>query len=111
MYLPDDYKISSKILLKVLKNKKLQGFDLWPISEYINQNGLNDFSISMELLYHLTQSFTSEFAIRPFLIKNQSEVLNYFNKTLGAKYIEWQKTDRASVKHAKFEKGSSWFLK
>lgn len=73
--LPDDYALSAKILKKVLAEKKLTGFELWPISEYISQFGTEHFEESFELMYELTQQFTAEFAIRPFLLKDPERVL------------------------------------
>lgn len=80
--LPLNYSDSHPILLKLLKRKKLSGFELWPISEYISQYGLDHFDESMELMIELTKSFTSEFAIRPFLLKDPVRVLNFLETHL-----------------------------
>jgi 3-methyladenine DNA glycosylase AlkC len=58
----------------------LQGFSLWPLSEYIGQFGLNDFDESLKAMYLMTQKFTSEFAVRPFFLKDHKKVLKYFLK-------------------------------
>ncbi len=73
--LPQDFLSDKKILEDVLATKKLSGFELWPISEYISQYGTEDFDASMDLMYQLTQHFTSEFAIRPFLKINPQKIL------------------------------------
>jgi 3-methyladenine DNA glycosylase AlkC len=73
--LPQDYLADKKILEKVLAKGRLAGFELWPISEYISQYGTEDFDASMDLMYQLTQHFTSEFAIRPFLKLNPQKTL------------------------------------
>jgi 3-methyladenine DNA glycosylase AlkC len=80
VYLPDDYKEALSIIVKVFKNDKLQGFSLWPFSEYIGQFGLNDFDDSLKAMYLMTQKFTSEFAVRPFFLKDHKKVLKYFLK-------------------------------
>ena len=77
--LPENYLKSLDILVKVIKRKKLSGFTLWPISEYISQFGLNHIEESMQAMYHLTQHFTSEFAIRPFLNSHPEKVLKQFS--------------------------------
>ena len=64
--LPDHYPDALKIILKVVQTKKLEGFALWPFSEYIAQYGLKHFDLSMNAMYQLTEHFSSEFAIRPF---------------------------------------------
>ena len=66
--LPHDYKISLSILIKAFKTSDLSGFDLWPFTEFVQTYGLEDFDLSMVALCLLTQKFTAEFAIRPFLI-------------------------------------------
>jgi 3-methyladenine DNA glycosylase AlkC len=79
-YLPKEYKQAIKIICEVIKMDHLSGFALWPFSEYISHYGLDDFETSMQAMYILTQKFTSEFAVRPFFIKDQEVVLRYFNK-------------------------------
>lgn len=79
-HLPDSYNEAVKILVKAMERDQLKGFELWPFSEYISQFGLEHFDESMKAMYVLTQKFTSEFAVRPFILKNHSKVLNYFKK-------------------------------
>jgi 3-methyladenine DNA glycosylase AlkC len=79
-HLPDSYKEAVHILVKTMEQDKLSGFSLWPFSEYISQFGLNDFDESMKAMYVMTQKFTSEFAVRPFILQNHAKVLKYFSK-------------------------------
>lgn len=76
--LPGKYMADKKIIEQVLEKKKLTGFQLWPISEYISQYGTDHFDESLELMYQLTQQFTSEFAIRNFLLKDPQRILKKF---------------------------------
>lgn len=85
--LPDSYPEAVAILVKVIRRDKLSGFSLWPFSEYISQFGLDHFDESMKAMYELTQKFTSEFAIRPFLLKNHAKVLRYFSKWASDKNV------------------------
>lgn len=78
--LPKDYRKSIDILTNVIKSKKLTGFELLPISDYISEYGINHFNVSMNALFYLTQEFTSEFAIRHFFIKDYKKTLTYFHK-------------------------------
>lgn len=80
--LPEDYIQAKKILEKVLSKHELTGFQLWPISEYISQFGTDHLDESMELMYQLTQQFTSEFAVRPFLNKQPEKILKKFESWL-----------------------------
>lgn len=78
--LPPNYPQALKILVKVLKNKQLNGFTLWAFSEFISQHGLDHFDESMMAMYELTRHFTSEFAVRPYFVKDHKKVLTYFHK-------------------------------
>lgn len=78
--LPAEYKEAVKILIEVIEEGELKGFLLWPVSEFISQHGRSDFDASMKAMYSLTQKFTSEFAIRPFLLQDPKKVLSYFKK-------------------------------
>jgi len=80
--LPGHYPEDMKVIEKVLKKKVLTGFELWPISEYISQYGLEHFDESLDLMYQLTQQFTSEFAVRPFLLKDPNRILTKFKSWL-----------------------------
>lgn len=79
-HLPEDYSESLTILMDAMEKGKLKGFSLWPFSEYISQFGLNHFDESMKAMYKLTQNFTSEWAIRPYILKDHKKVLKYFEK-------------------------------
>lgn len=78
--LPENYPEALNILLKAMEKGNLSGFSLWPFSEYISQFGLEHFDESMKGMYRLTQRFTSEFAVRPYFIKDHRKVLKYFSK-------------------------------
>ncbi len=87
-HLTNDYKKNIKILTSILsdenlherkewdgKNEKgISGFITWPLTQYIEDNGLEDLKTSMDGLYQMTKRFTAEFAIRPFLEKYGEEV-------------------------------------
>lgn len=74
VYLPDDFNKAVAILLASLdspvvfdENNSITSFIFLPHTIYVTENGLDDFDISMQAHYQLTQRFTSEFAIRPFI--------------------------------------------
>lgn len=84
-YLPEDYKQALRLLLNATtdpspKAKALTGFDLWAFTEYVHRYGLKDFEESMDALYELTQRFTAEFAIRPFLIHEEKKTLKVLHQ-------------------------------
>ena len=79
-----NYKKNVALLLKTLKSKKnpqgLEGFILWPYSYYIETRGLPHWDTSMKALYSITQKFTGEFGVRPFLEKDPDRVYTQFQK-------------------------------
>jgi 3-methyladenine DNA glycosylase AlkC len=75
-HLPEDPEQSIPILVKTLD--KLAGFSLWPLTHYIAVYGIDHFDLSMNALKEMTKLFTSEFAVRPFFIKDQKRTLKIF---------------------------------
>ncbi len=67
--LPSDYLKSLKILLNSLDQSRLSGFELWPMTEFVQTYGLDHIKPSLLALKKMTVLFTAEWAIRPF-IKN-----------------------------------------
>jgi 3-methyladenine DNA glycosylase AlkC len=74
VYLPEDFKSAVGILIASLdspvehdENNSIASFIFLPHTIYVTENGLDDFDTSMQAHYQLTQKFTSEFAIRPFI--------------------------------------------
>ncbi|NUN04672.1 MAG: DNA alkylation repair protein [Bdellovibrio sp.] len=84
-HLPEDYPKALALLLKAAKKPKanlspLSGFDLWAFTEFIQKYGLEDFDKSLAALHELTQLFTAEFAIRPFLIHHEAKTLKVLHQ-------------------------------
>jgi 3-methyladenine DNA glycosylase AlkC len=76
-HLPQNFPQSVEALLKSLKKGNLKGFDLWPYTDFIQTYGLEHTKKSLDALYELTQHFTGEFAVRPFLKQHTHESLAY----------------------------------
>ena len=53
------------------------GWLQWPIGQYIADRGLEHFNDSMLTMLELTQRFSSEFAVRPFVEHRQQETIQY----------------------------------
>lgn len=70
-HLGDHYPRSIEKLLKVSRSGKLSQFELWPITEFIRDYGLEHFDLSFQAMQDITTRFTSEFAVRPFLIQQR----------------------------------------
>ncbi|MBZ4418395.1 DNA alkylation repair protein [Myxococcus sp. RHSTA-1-4] len=58
----------------------LRGFRIWPLCHFVEEYGLDHLDDSMRAMRLLTTRFTSEFAIRPFLLRYQEQVLEYLHR-------------------------------
>lgn len=81
-YLPENYKESVQILLKILgpENKNETGmfteyYWLMPVAFFVEKYGLDDFKTSVQAIKEITKRNTGEFAIRPFVEKYPNKVL------------------------------------
>ncbi|MFO1326707.1 MAG: DNA alkylation repair protein [Rubrivivax sp.] len=52
----------------------LSGWILWPVGEYVARHGQHDLPRALATLHALTQRFTAEFAIRPFIAQQPKPV-------------------------------------
>jgi 3-methyladenine DNA glycosylase AlkC len=75
--LPKDYPAALKIVMKAAKSGKLSNFDYWPLTEFVQTYGTGHPELSLAALRELTKLFTSEFAVRPFLIAHEELTLAY----------------------------------
>ncbi|HET6316913.1 MAG TPA: DNA alkylation repair protein [Chloroflexota bacterium] len=65
--LPSDFMLAADALQRAI-DAGLSGWGLWPVGEYVARHGLQTPERSFELLHSLTQGFTAEWAIRPFIV-------------------------------------------
>jgi 3-methyladenine DNA glycosylase AlkC len=52
----------------------LAGWFLWPVGEWVARRGLGQPERALQLLHALTQRFTAEWAIRPFIVRHPALV-------------------------------------
>jgi 3-methyladenine DNA glycosylase AlkC len=52
----------------------LAGWILWPVGEYVARRGLDEPERALQVLHALTQRFSAEFAIRPFIVRHPARV-------------------------------------
>ncbi|WP_444994627.1 DNA alkylation repair protein [Aliikangiella sp. IMCC44359] len=77
-YLPSDYEQAVAIILPVAD--KFSGMQHILFPEYIERFGLNNFKLSMKALEHLTSNSSSEFAIRPFILRYPKQAMEQMEK-------------------------------
>ena len=51
------------------------GYLQWPLGHFVGEHGLDDFEASMHFMVELTQRFSAEFAVRPFVDTYPDETL------------------------------------
>lgn len=91
--LPDNFETAAQLLLSSLHPDAdvelsgqdmgadgIRGWAIMPINEYIFKNGLSHFDLSMEILRETTGRFTSEFAVRTFLLFDKDRAMVHFKK-------------------------------
>ncbi len=82
-HLPSDTSTALSIIQKSLPpplpdcESPTDGWLQWPIGHLISHYGLDNWDQSFQLMEKLTQSFTSEFAARPFIEQNQTKALQH----------------------------------
>jgi 3-methyladenine DNA glycosylase AlkC len=60
----------------------LAGWVIWPLTEFVAQRGLQQPERALQALHRLTQRFTAEFAIRPFLREHPQLAFNTLRRWL-----------------------------
>ena len=58
----------------------LKGVAVWPLTEIVARRGLGHFAESMDALEQMTQRFTAEFAIRPFIRHHRQKTLQQLHR-------------------------------
>ena len=86
-HLPADFTQAAAILsaslgpaLEQTKRNGMAPFVYLPHVFYVARYGLHDVHTAMQLQYELTQRFTAEFSIRPFIEKYPDECFQYFQR-------------------------------
>ncbi len=88
--LPPQYPKALKIILASTE-AGVEGFDLWPYSDFVQTYGLDEVKLSLKALKQLTPLFTSEFAVRPYLKEHQAETLAFLADCAKSKNEHWRR--------------------
>ncbi|WP_051786258.1 hypothetical protein [Endozoicomonas numazuensis] len=64
---PETVKVICQAIAGCSQYAPMRSFPVWVASQVVERYGLEDFDASMAAIYQITQQFTGEFAIRPFL--------------------------------------------
>lgn len=89
-FLPDDYRAALAVLLKVAPLLGKHGFEKIFFSDFVEQYGLDDWQASLPALEAFTQEMSAEFAVRPFILKDQPRMM--------AQMLAWSRHTSAHVR-------------
>ena len=87
--LPAAYPKAISILIKSLPEVPVDaesvtdGWLQWPLGQFIADHGTEHLNESLDAMTELTQRFSSEFAVRPFIERYPVETLKYLNDLTG----------------------------
>lgn len=86
-HLPSDVPSALDIIVRALpkppeveENQEFSSFIYMPFTIYVAEHGLPHFDEAMRANYELTQRFTAEFSIRPYLMHHQERTLDTLHK-------------------------------
>ena len=66
-----------------------------PVAYFVEKYGVDEFDLSMNAIYEITKRHTGEYAIRPFIVKDQGRVL--------AQAQKWAKSNNVHVRRLSSE--------
>lgn len=97
-HLPPDFEEACAIVMRSISDRPARGdgdggmasFFYLPHVNFVAERGLEDFETSMRALHALTQRFTGEFSIRPFIIRHERAALTRLRK--------WTRDDNEHVR-------------
>lgn len=84
-FLPEDYPQTIVLIKKTIEQFRTQGIGedglaYMFLPDYIETYGIDDFETSVEALEFVTQFVSCEFAVRPFILKYQNEMILRMHK-------------------------------
>ena len=77
-FLPNDYPKAINVLKPIAA--KCSGFEYMFFQDYVEVYGMDDYETSIPALEHFTKYASSEFAVRPFIIKYPSKMMRQMEK-------------------------------
>jgi len=94
-YLSTDFQKSTQQIINILKQLHEDGFhkialELMFFPDYIETNGINELQTSLDAMEEITKYTSCEFAIRPFIIKYESKLMQ--------KMLEWSTHENHHVR-------------
>ena len=79
-FMPEKFSAASKLLVQMIDQLRADGFregmlEFMFLPDYIEIYGINDYKNAVKALEFVTQFFSCEFAVRPFLIQYEAQMM------------------------------------
>lgn len=74
-FLPEDYAVALSIMRQASLVLKGYSYEMMIFPDFVEVFGLDDWGASIPALEHFTQLCSSEFAVRPFIIRDQERMM------------------------------------
>lgn len=82
-FLPKSYKKSLGILLKVAP--RFEGFQYMFFPDFVEKYGMDEYDLSVAALEVLTERFSGEFAVRPFIVRYPKRMMAQMKRWAGSR--------------------------
>jgi 3-methyladenine DNA glycosylase AlkC len=89
-FLPGDYHTALGILRRVAPSLHNYGFENIVLCDYVEAYGLDDWEVSIPALEQFTRLISAEFAIRPFIVRDQGRTMDIMQ--------EWARSGDSSLR-------------
>lgn len=82
-FLPQNYGSALEVLKPV--SEKFSGFEAMFFPDFVEMFGLKDYKLSISAMEHFTKYSSSEFAVRPFIMKHPKKMMSQMKKWADSK--------------------------
>jgi 3-methyladenine DNA glycosylase AlkC len=89
-FLPQDYRTALDVLRRAIPALTHLGFEKMVFPDYVEVYGLDDWEASIPALEQFTQHASAEFAIRPFIVRDQERTM--------VQMLEWAQHENPDVR-------------
>ncbi len=74
-FLPADYRTALALLRRIAPALDRHGFEKMIFPDFVEVYGLDDWDVSLPALEQFTQQMSAEYAVRPFIVRDQSRMM------------------------------------
>jgi 3-methyladenine DNA glycosylase AlkC len=104
-FLPRDYKEAVNLIVSILgppnQNETgmfSDGYWIMPLAFLVEKYGIDEFEISTDAIYQITQRHTGEYAVRPFLVKYPEKMTSLMLKWSQSKNVHVRRLSSEGIR-------------